>query len=296
MKKNKPSQTAVRIAMCRARESSKPVSERICYDPYAQYFLPWLYHLVARIPFLIQYLRKKGEQRSPGIFEAIVTRVRYMDDYLYQSIEGGIGQLVILGAGYDTRAYRIKGLQKGVRVFEVDHPATQAVKKKKLKKIFGALPGHVTFVPVRFNSQNLKDKLLGSGYAPELKTVFIWEGVSMYLTAEAVDATLEFVKINSAPGSSIIFDYIPASLVSGPDAPKEGRRLMQHVRQKGEELKFLIEKKEIESFLSARGFTRIVSVNAPDLKDIYFNGVNRSRQISPVLHFASAATGSGCQG
>lgn len=291
MKKNRPSQTAVRIAMCRARESSKPSSIRICNDPYAKEFLPWQYHVVARIPFLIQYLRKKGEQKSPGILEAVVARVRYMDDYLLKCIENGIDQLVILGAGYDTRAYRIEALKDNVRIFEVDHPATQAVKKKKIKKIFGALPEHVTFVPVHFNSQSLKESLLGKGYDPGLKTVFIWEGVTMYLTEAAVDTTLDFVKKNSGPDSSIVFDYIPASVVSGPHAPKEGRRLKEHVRRKGEELHFLIEKQEIEPFLSARGFINIKTLNAQDLRGVYFNGANKDRKISSVLHFVSADTG-----
>ncbi|MCP4023535.1 MAG: SAM-dependent methyltransferase, partial [Desulfobacteraceae bacterium] len=123
MKTFKSSKTAIGIAACRAREFTRPENERICSDPYARYFLPWSYHIVRRIPFLINYIRKKGEQRSPGIIEAIVVRTRHMDDYLLKCLGNGLEQFVNLGAGFDTRAYRIDALKADIKVFEVDHPA-----------------------------------------------------------------------------------------------------------------------------------------------------------------------------
>lgn len=246
MKHNKLSRTAVGIALCRAGESEKPESERICYDPYAKYFLPWFFSVFRRIPFFIKYRRKKWRKRSPGMLEAVVARVRYMDDFLLDCIDNGLEQFVSLGAGFDTRPYRIDGLKSGIRIFEVDHPATQKVKMKKLKKILGAIPGHVKFVSVRFNSQDLGERLMAEGYDKTLKTLFIWEGVVMYLTPEAVDKTLSFVKNNSGSGSSIIFDYIPDSVVKGPDATTEGKILKENVQQKGEKLIFTIEPEDVE--------------------------------------------------
>ena len=101
----------------------------------------------------------------------------------------GLDQVVILGAGYDTRAYRIEGIEKA-RVFEVDHPATQEAKLKRLKKIIDPMPDHVTFVPIDFNAQTLAERLPSSGYNEHGKTLFIWQGVTGYLTAEGLTARL----------------------------------------------------------------------------------------------------------
>jgi methyltransferase (TIGR00027 family) len=186
------------------------------------------------------------------------------------------------------RPCRIEGLKSGVRVFEVDHPATQDVKKAKLKNIFGSLPGHVTFVPVRFNSQDLGERLLRQGFDPALRTLFVWEGVTMYLKRPAVDRTLGFLRTHSAPGSSVIFDVIPASAVNGPDAPREGRALKKNVTRLGEELRFGIESYEIETFLTARGFVDVKSINSRDCREIYFTGVNAHRKVSGVFYFVNA--------
>ncbi|MCP3899294.1 MAG: class I SAM-dependent methyltransferase [Desulfobacteraceae bacterium] len=288
MKFNKSSRTATGIAICRARESARPENARICYDPYARHFIPLSFKIIVSIPFLRDYLRQKRQKRSPGILEAIVARVRYMDDYLLNCIDQGLEQFVSLGAGYDTRPYRIDGLKNNIRIFEVDHPATQQVKKNKIKKIFGSLPAHVKFVPVRFNSQNLGEELLNNGYDRTLKTLFVWEGVAMYLTPEAVDNTLSFIMNNSAPSSSIIFDYIPLSTVEGPNAPREGKVLKKEVAKKGEELIFAIEPEDIKKFLVDRGFENIETLNAQDLRKRYFKGINANRKISRVLNFVHA--------
>ncbi|MCP4719619.1 MAG: class I SAM-dependent methyltransferase [Desulfobacteraceae bacterium] len=288
MKHDKSSRTAMGIAACRAGESAKPENERICYDPYAGYFLPWYFHAFRRIPFVLSHRRKIWRKRSPGMLEAIVARVKYMDDFLLKCIDNGLEQLVSLGAGFDTRPYRIDALKSGIQIFEVDHPATQKVKKKKLKKIFGSVPGHVKFVSVRFNSQVLGERLRDKGYDKSLKSLFIWEGVVMYLTPQAVDNTLSFVRKNSGPGSWIVFDYIPDSVVSGPDAPVEGRFLKKNVKQKGEKLVFAVEPYQIEKFLLNRGFINIVNLNAQDLRTRYFKGGNSNRKISRVLNFVHA--------
>jgi len=288
VKRNRSSRTAIGIAACRARESMRPENERICYDPFARYFLPLPYHIVSRIPFLINYLRKKRRLRSPGILEAIVTRVRYMDDFLLACIDDGLEQFVSLGAGFDTRPYPMEALKTGLKVFEVDHPATQKMKMKKLTKIYGVSPTHVRYVPVYFNSQDLGEQLMKKGFDPTLKTLFIWEGVIMYLKPESVDKTLAFMRNYSKPGSAVIFDYIPSSAVNGSKAPKEGKQLKRDVKRKGEELVFAIEPQDVEAYLLKRGFDHIVNVNARDLHARYFKGRSARRSISSVLNFVSA--------
>jgi methyltransferase (TIGR00027 family) len=144
----------------------------------------------------------------------LVARERYIDDYLQAALDDGLEQLVILGTGYDSRACRFERL-KDCKVFEVDHPATQQAKIVKLKKILGALPAHVVFVPIDFETQTLEQRLVECGYNEHKKTLFIWQGVTQYLTPEAVDSTLAFVASHSGQGSSIIFDYMYSSLLDG---------------------------------------------------------------------------------
>ena len=122
---------------------------------------------------------------------------------------------MILGAGYDSRAYRFDALKDPIRVFEVDHPATQQAKLEGVRKIFGSLPEHVRYVAIDFNQQTLEDCLAAHGYDPQAKTVFLWQGVTYYLEPAAVDSTLTFIARHAAPGSSVIFDYIDNALLTG---------------------------------------------------------------------------------
>jgi methyltransferase (TIGR00027 family) len=182
---------------------------------------------------------------------------------------------VILGAGYDSRAFRFDALKEKVRVFEVDHPDSQSDKKEKVRKIFGSLPDHVVYVPVDFNNEKLDEKLYESGYDKNLKTLFIWEGVTMYLTAEAVDETLSFVVNESGEGSSITFDYIYESVIDGRMKMKEAENVRRKCVKVGEPLTFGIEDGTIMEFLGKRGFGKIKDMNAKSLEDTYFKGTNR---------------------
>ena len=150
MKKRQASVTAQGIAFVRAFESAKPENERICYDPLARRLINPAFYILGKL--FINYAERKG----PGVIAFLATRCRCMDDYLQACLAAGIEQLVILGAGLDSRAYRSKGLRGRVQVFEVDHPATQAVKLAKLKRILGELPVNVTYVPIDFDVETLE--------------------------------------------------------------------------------------------------------------------------------------------
>jgi methyltransferase (TIGR00027 family) len=137
----------------------------------------------------------------------MMIRTRFIDDCLRRAIEAGATQVVILGAGFDTRAYRLTDLLKGTTIFEVDRPQTQEVKKRRVAEALGGAPPNVVYVPVDFEHEHLAEVLARHGHDPIRRTCFIWEGVTMYLPAEAVRATLEFVGAH-ASGSTIVFDYV----------------------------------------------------------------------------------------
>ena len=214
-----------------------------------------------------------GDRVFSGGMTLAALRTRCMDDYLKESIDDGIEQLVILGAGYDSRAFRFNALREKVKVFEVDHPDSQRIKKEKVRKIFGSLPDHVVYVPIDYDKDKMAEKLFESGYDKDLKTMFIWEGVTCFLTAEAVDETLAFVVNNSGEGSSIIFDYAYESVIDG--RMKEAEKFRRYAAKRGEPATFGIEEGVIEEFLGKRGFGQVKDMNAKSLEDTYFKGTNR---------------------
>lgn len=281
MRKRRASVTAQGIAFIRAQETSRPEGERICSDPLARRLISPVFYWLGKL------FVNSAERKGPGVVAFLATRCRYMDDTLQECLAVGIEQLVILGAGLDSRAYRIEGLKGRVKVFEVDHPATQAVKLSKLEKVLDELPAHVTYVPIDFDAETL-EKLYEHGYQRQKKTLFIWEGVVYYLTAEAVDQTLRFVAENSSAGSSIIFDYIYAEALTAMDKRGEVARMQRTQRYTGEGLIFGINEGQIEAFLQARGYTQIENMTAADLKRRYLTGVNATRVIAPIYAIVHA--------
>jgi len=266
----------------RAIESEKPVDERICFDPLARRF-------AGTVPFvLIRLLAGYGERRTRGALTFIVCRCRCFDDYLKECLQSGTGQVVILGAGLDSRAYRDELLQEAVRIFEVDHPATQARKIERVKKVVGSFPANLDYVPVDFSNETL-DKLLACGFDKSLKTLFVWEGVTYYLDAEAVDSTLAWVRTSAAAGSSIIFDYqyLPAMV----EPRKRNFAYAVLSRLSGERRAFGIAKGGIADFLTARGFTHVVEANARELERLYCTGSNQGRTVAETYAIVHAEVG-----
>jgi methyltransferase (TIGR00027 family) len=282
MKKKQSSATAEGMALLRAIEAQRPEAVRICYDPIARALVPGI------SVFLSKLVIDSGlyERMAPGAVAFITARERYIDDFLKACLSERLDQVVILGAGFDTRAYRTAGIEM-TRVFEVDHPDTQEVKLKRLKKVFAPLPGHVTFVPVDFNTQTLGERLLGSGYNEQGKTLFIWQGVTVYLTLEGVDSTLAFIGHHSGPGSAVIFDYFYNETLRDTSRP-EVRMMQRAARVTGEGYLFGIDQGQIEPFLTRRGFREVRNATPEDLKRLYFTGPNAGRLLPTGCDIVSA--------
>jgi methyltransferase (TIGR00027 family) len=139
-------------------------------------------------------------------------RTRFIDDALARAVAGGATQVVILGAGFDSHAYRCQELLAGVKVFEVDRPATQALKKERINDVLGGPPANLTYVPIDFQHEDLLEVLKRHGYDPSRRTFFILEGVLMYLPEEAARGTLRFVAAHP-PGSGIVFDFVYRAMI-----------------------------------------------------------------------------------
>jgi methyltransferase (TIGR00027 family) len=147
-----------------------------------------------------------------NIVRAMMVRTRFIDEALDRAVAGGVTQLVILGAGFDTHAYRCRALLERVRVFEVDRPATQALKRERVLAAVGEVPETVTYVPIDFQHDDLGGALARHGHDRTRPTFFIMEGVTMYVPEDDVRRTLQFVG-QHPPGSGIVFDFVPKGMI-----------------------------------------------------------------------------------
>ncbi len=163
-------------------------------------------------------ITKLIDWRWPGARASGVARTRLIDDLLAQALASQIEQVVILGAGYDCRAYRLPLLVQA-RVFEVDQASTLTAKRQRLGQVLHGLPPSVSFVEVDFNQQHPEGALEAAGYRGDLRTCFIWEGVTNYLTAAAVDGTLRWIG-SAAAGSRVLFTYVQRSALASATGRK----------------------------------------------------------------------------
>lgn len=153
-----------------------------------------------------QYIDNTGDEYAGYFF--VNARTLYIDAALQRAAAAGATQVVVLGAGFDSRAYRFRKTHPELQFYEVDLPATIEAKKQRLIGIFGAVPDYVRYAPIDFNTQTLEDVLPALGYDEKQQTFFILEGVTMYVEEAGDAATLRFIRAHSAPGSRVVFDYI----------------------------------------------------------------------------------------
>lgn len=286
MKPRQSSATARNNAILRAHETMRPANERMLYDPYAALFLPDRLQPVAERRRQLDEIVAGWERRYPGVCAAVLVRTRFVDDCVKTALHDGFRQLVILGAGYDTRALRLAALQADVTVFELDHPATQAI--KRLRTGPTASP-HVRYVPIDFTVDALDETLLAGGYDPDSGTLFVWEGVTYYLPAEAIDRTLDVVCRCSATGSRIVFDVFPPSVAGGASPLPEAKVLRDGLARIGESIVFGIAPDRIDRFMAARGFERVVWIFADDWAHARLPGANANRVVSRMFIFVQAS-------
>jgi methyltransferase (TIGR00027 family) len=225
---------------------------------------------IAKVPLLRGLTARVAEWVAPGAYFYELARVKHIDGLLEEEMASHPRQLVILGAGFDSRAYRFEELLRDVRVFEVDRPATSALKRRRVAAVLGGLPSHVSYVEADFDTDDLATKLAEAGYDPDARTMFVWSGVSMFLTARGVDALLEFVREHAAAGSSIAFDYHYAAFIEQRRRDFHGgEQARRRAAGMGEPFVFGIEEGEVGRFLEERGFVLESDVGPAELERRY---------------------------
>ena len=191
----------------------------------------------------------------------------------------------ILGAGLESRLYRLPGIER-VNAFEVDLPAVQDDKKKKIQKYFGRLPEHVTFIPIDFDTQTLEDVFAGTPFDLSRPAMFIWEGVTQYITEEAVRRTLAFVG-KSAPGSILVFTYIVKSIIERRSDIPGADQLMDVVAQDSSWI-FGLEPSSIPAILKPFHLSLIADGGNADYQEKYLKPLGWSLVVSEGERIALA--------
>jgi methyltransferase (TIGR00027 family) len=215
-------------------------------------------------------LQAAADRQVHGLRAFIALRSRYAEDRLAAAVERGVRQYVVLGAGLDTFAYRNPHAESGLKVFEVDHPATQRWKRARLQEVGIALPPSLTFAPVDFETQDLSQQLRAAGFDFGRPAFFSLLGVVIYLTEAAAMQSLGFVS-RCAPGTEIVFEFsLPASRLS--DAARESREVsMTRVAAIGEPWITFFEPEPLAGQLRALGFSGVDMLRPDDANRAYFS-------------------------
>lgn len=247
--------TAEMAAATRAFGTAAPDPRVRNPDHLASRLIPWSRRpsVAAKLSFMRSAVRKKIEQQVPGALVFETLRTRHMDSELLGEVHDGARQVVLLGAGYDSRAYRFADRLEDVAVYEVDHPGMALVKRRRVKAVLKHPPANVRYVDVDFERQDLGESLAEAGFERGVRSVVIWSGVAPYLSQAAIDRTLAWFVADNAPSSLIVFDHLYEEFIDGT-LTGPGLEVIRSATEKaGEPLLSGIAAGTTETYLRARG-------------------------------------------
>lgn len=223
-------------------------------------------------------------QRPMRLF--ITARSRFSEDALAASVARGVRQVVVLGAGLDTFSLRNPFAEKDVRVFEVDHPATQAWKRERLEQAGIALPASLTFAPVDFERQGLAEGLANAGFDRNRPAFFQWLGVVPYLTREAIWATLDYIA--GVPASAVVFDYTEPFENHAPERRANLMATAERAAARGEPWLSFFNPGELSALLRDRGFVGIEDLGFAEFVGRFSPKLAQGLQRGPGGHVVCA--------
>jgi methyltransferase (TIGR00027 family) len=207
---------------------------------------------------------------AKGSYEYVIARTKFIDAIVKECLSDGFTQIVIFGAGFDTRALRFHSEAQNARIYELDAAATQEAKISQYKKRHLNIPSNTVFIPIDFDKESPILKLEQSGFKRNERTLFLLEGVLMYLQPQSVDLTFRMIDELAGVGSQVVFDCIYASVLRHENIYYGEKGFINSVSNQGERWNFGIEKGEFEHFLSAHGCKLLDHKDAGELEAMYF--------------------------
>jgi methyltransferase (TIGR00027 family) len=264
-----------------ATEQLLPKDQRIIEDDLACKILPpgmKAYVLLMRLAAVRNRMIRASENSAPGIWSGMICRKRYIDEQLIAS-SAQIDAVVNLGAGFDTRAYRLPALAN-IPVWEVDQPENIEPKRVQLRKLFGEVPAHVKLVPIDFDHEELGAVLASHGYSTAMRTFFIWEAVTQYLTESGIRSTFAFLG-EAAHGSRLAFTYVRKDFLDGQAMYGQEAIYKKYVSNHKVWL-FGMHPEDVADFIGAYGWRVIEHLGYEDLAERYSKSTVRKLTSTPI--------------
>jgi len=265
---SKTSRTAEMTCLSRAASFYEKKSQYRSNDFIAPKLVPRIL-----LPFLkLRVFRKiyKNKLSPNGIYEYVIARTKYIDLIFEKAVSKEFDQILVFGAGFDSRGIRFLNENGKTKVFELDVSIIQNAKINQLKKRRVELNPHIIFISIDFNKESLENKLIEFGFEKNKRSLFILEGLVMYLSKESVDSTFKIIERFSGINSEIVFDYVYLSVLRREDIYYGEKGIFDMVNKAGEGWTFGIEKGGIETFLKNYNFSIIEYYNSEELENKYF--------------------------
>jgi methyltransferase (TIGR00027 family) len=251
-------------AILRYLATLDPREEIAGHDTLAEIFIPEDRRASLREPMIRQWAMKN--RIPPGMYEFMIARTAFFDQVVQGALRDDIPQIVFLGAGYDSRSCRFKEMIQNTRIFELDIQPTQQHKMALLHQAGIPIPDQLVFVSINFNTDNIGERLSRAGFNGNKKSLFVWEGVTPYLSAQVVDETLKTIASISRAGSLIGFDYESQLPERSNDTGMKQIREYMRKQHPNEPILFGVKNGDIESFLSSRGYQIEDHLNSTDME------------------------------
>jgi len=276
--------TAIGAMAFKAMESFLPQKQRLFEDSLSVQFLPPGLRFVVRRRLLRAALQSVLDRQLPGTYGSMVCRTRYLDDVVTASLSTGIRNIVIVGAGLDTRPYRLK-FDAAARVFELDLPAMIEAKKERVTQTLGGLPGHVTYIAMDFDSEDLSEALMRGGLDQQARLILVLEGVTQYIRKQAVESILQYVA-RAPRGSEVVFTYVLKEVIDGTSkafgadgGARAGRRF---------NWVFGFDRAQLPGDLHRLGLDLVEDVGATDYQARYLAPLQRRLKVTEIERIARA--------
>lgn len=289
MTRSPAAETAFGPMVIAACEQARPADQRLFDDPYALRLLPRGQRLIAgaacRWTPVRDLLVRATDSKARGLWASMLCRKRYADDRVSEALHDGIGQFVFLGAGLDTRPYRLV-TPAGARAIETDLPANVAYKRDRLTETFGQLPANTTLTAVDLETDDLAAALTAAGLDPDEPVMIVWEAVTQYLTEAGFRRTLAGLAA-AAPGSRLIFTYLRRDFLDGTrdyDAAPARREFVtkRHVWHFG------LLPEETPALLRDHGWAEREQAGPDEYAERYLRPLHRDPTVSPIERFVYA--------
>lgn len=270
-----------------AIEQFFPKEQRILNDDFAYAMLSTgmkAFVSLMRFPNLLNWMVNGSEKDIPGVWGGMIMRKRYIDECLHASI-GEIDAVVNLGAGFDTRSFRMPEL-RNFPIWEIDQLNNVKAKNRQLQKNFSNIPTKLHLVPMDFDKESISSVLVSNGYNQQMKTFFIWEGVTQYLTRAGIEATFDFLS-NASAGSRLAFTYVLRDFIEGKKMYCWEKGYKKYVITDNVWI-YGMNSEELPALLDKYGWKLIENKDAAQLAVSYIKPTGRTLLTTPIEQMAFA--------